>query len=309
MIQLQQILVPTDFGETADLAIGYGAVLARTFHASLHLLHVLDDALIKNWQLEIYFPSLPNVCEELKAKAVARLAGTAPEPHGEALTTQRTARWGKPAEEVLRYAQDQAVDLIVIGTHGRSPLPRLLLGSVAENVVRRAPCPVLTVRQTPGIKEPTMIALKRILVATDFSEASQNALRYARAFADQFGAAIDVLHVLDDPFVYAPPLDTVVPPPSFYEELQNAARERLGQVVSEAERARYKARVVLKMGRPFAEILAYAQEQAVDLIVMGTHGRGPVAHALLGSVTERVVRRAPCPVLTVRHPEHEFVPP
>ena len=154
-----------------------------------------------------------------------------------------------------------------------------------------------------------MIALKRILVPSDFSETSENALGYAKAFAEKFGAALHVLHILDDPFAYALPLDAVVPPPGFYEELQKAAHKRLDQVLSQPERAQYNAEVVLKPGLPFAEILAYAKEHQIDLIVMGTHGRGPIAHVLLGSVAERVVRRAPCPVLTVRHPEPKFVVP
>jgi len=154
-----------------------------------------------------------------------------------------------------------------------------------------------------------MIALKRILVATDFSEASEAAVRYGRALAEAFGASLDILHVMEDPFVYAPTSEGYLPPPQFFEEMDSSARERLEQVLPPADRAKLDARLVIKKGSPFVEIVRYAKNENSDLIVMGTHGRGPIAHMLMGSVAEKVVRKAPCPVLTVRHPEHEFVMP
>ena len=154
-----------------------------------------------------------------------------------------------------------------------------------------------------------MIALKRILVPTDFSEASEAAVKYARAFAEAFNASLEVLHVMEDPFIYAPTSEGYVPPPGLLEEMERTSRERLNAVLPEDVQRKLRAEVVLKKGSPFVEIVRYAREHEVDLIVMGTHGRGPIAHMLLGSVAEKVVRKAPCPVLTVRHPEHGFVMP
>jgi nucleotide-binding universal stress UspA family protein len=154
-----------------------------------------------------------------------------------------------------------------------------------------------------------MITLKKILIPTDFSEPSDSAVKYARAFAEQFGAELHLLHVIEDPFLYAPTSEAYVVPPHLLEEIQTAARDRLDRVLEPNERARFRAVMALKNGSPFVEIVRYARDQDVDLIVMGTHGRGPIAHMLLGSVAEKVVRKAPCPVLTVRHPEHEFVMP
>ena len=151
-----------------------------------------------------------------------------------------------------------------------------------------------------------MIALKQILVPTDFSEPSENALRYGKALAEAFGAALHLLHVLEDPVVfgwegYYTPL--------VGEDLERNVRGQLGKLLTDAEREGFRAQLATARGSPFVEVVRYARAQAIDLIVMGTHGRGPVAHLLLGSVAERVVRTAPCPVLTVRHPEHEFVMP
>lgn len=155
-----------------------------------------------------------------------------------------------------------------------------------------------------------MINIQRILVPTDFSEPSDEALAYAKGLAQAFGASLRVLHVLEDLAAHAWTTEVYVAAlPGVHEEMERQARERLDQQLSAEERTRYRAEVVLRMGSPFVEIIRYAREEKVDLIVLGTHGRGAIAHMLLGSVAERVVRKAPCPVLTVRRATHEFVMP
>jgi nucleotide-binding universal stress UspA family protein len=154
-----------------------------------------------------------------------------------------------------------------------------------------------------------MIQLKRILVPTDFSDASKNALTYAMAFAETFQAALHVLHVVVDPYVIPPGGEGYIPPPDPIEQLERVAREHLEQWVPADWRRQHQVTLECLPGAPFVEIVRYAREKEIDLIVMGTHGRGMIAHILLGSVAERVVRKAPCPVLTVRPKEHEFVMP
>lgn len=151
-----------------------------------------------------------------------------------------------------------------------------------------------------------MISLKTILVPSDFSECSEAAVRYGRALAAAFQAKLHLLHVVQDPYTQ-PWAAEAFPAPigDLLEQWQAQAGTRLTAIVPEAERA--SVVVATLIGSPFFEILRYANEQSVDLIVIGTHGRGPLGHMLLGSVAEKVVRRAPCPVLTVRHPQHEFV--
>jgi nucleotide-binding universal stress UspA family protein len=155
-----------------------------------------------------------------------------------------------------------------------------------------------------------MIDLRRILVPTDFSKHSDNALRYAMAFADKFGAELHLLHVVQDLALFLPDTVAVSPvatPP--VDQLTAAVREALLRAVRDHGLERFRVCPEVREGTPFYEIVRYARERDVDLIVMGTHGRGGLAHVLLGSVSEKVVRKAPCPVLTVRHPEHEFVHP
>jgi nucleotide-binding universal stress UspA family protein len=151
-----------------------------------------------------------------------------------------------------------------------------------------------------------MITLKTILVPSDFSECSEEALRYGLELARRFNASLHLLHVVHDPMTqpwaadgFSMPLFEVV------EAWQKQAEARLRAAVPEADRDRVT--IVSAVAMPYAEILAYAAANDVDLIVMGTHGRSGMSHMLLGSIAERVVRRAPCPVLTVRRPEHGFV--
>lgn len=155
-----------------------------------------------------------------------------------------------------------------------------------------------------------MIALKRILVASDLSEPSENALKYGKALAEAFSASLHILHVLDDPLVYGWTAEGYIASlKNVHAQMEKEATERLHKLLRDEERQEYRAEMNIKWGRPFVEIIRYAREKDINLIVMGTHGRGAIAHMLLGSVAEKVVRKAPCPVLSVRHPEHEFVMP
>jgi nucleotide-binding universal stress UspA family protein len=156
-----------------------------------------------------------------------------------------------------------------------------------------------------------MIALKKILVATDFGEPADVALEYGRQLARQFGASLDVLHVTENVYARAFGADGFASTyPEFQRDVDDAARRELNELVGDEDRIELRARgVIVTSKSPAVAIAEYARDNRVDLIVMGTHGRGAVAHLLMGSVAERVVRTAPCPVLTVRHPEHEFVLP
>jgi nucleotide-binding universal stress UspA family protein len=158
-----------------------------------------------------------------------------------------------------------------------------------------------------------MIALNHILVATDFSEPAEVALAYGRALARQFGATLHVLHVVEDLGARFVELPLYVEDLGHLQtEAEAAARTRLQLLLSDDDRKVLHAKaVVVTATSPSAAIVGYASDAMprIGCIVMGTHGRGAVAHFLMGSVAERVVRSAPCPVLTVRHPQHEFVMP
>jgi nucleotide-binding universal stress UspA family protein len=148
-----------------------------------------------------------------------------------------------------------------------------------------------------------MINLRRILVPTDFSLTSAAALRYASALARRFAARVDLLNVAD----YAGNAAEGDYPIGLVQTMQNAAHERLRRLLTEQDVKELQPGYATRIGLPAEEIVQYAHEHAIDLIVMGTHGREGVMRVVLGSVAEAVVRRASCPVLTVRHPERELV--
>jgi nucleotide-binding universal stress UspA family protein len=157
-----------------------------------------------------------------------------------------------------------------------------------------------------------VITLKKILVATDFSQPSDAALAYGRELARCFGATLTVLHVVDNSVMHAYGVDGGVLPtdPDIQRQFELDARAQVEAGISDVDRLQLKASgQILLSSIPAAAIVGYAHASDIDLIVMGTHGRRGVAHMLMGSVSERVVRTAPCPVLTVRHSEHEFVLP
>ena len=156
-----------------------------------------------------------------------------------------------------------------------------------------------------------MIALKKILVATDFSEPSDAALAYGRELARTFGASLTVLHIADNILTRAYGAEGVVlADPELQREIETTAQRQVDASLFDEDRQALGAvGLVITSNSPSAAIVTYARDAAIDLIVMGTHGRGAIAQLLMGSVAERVVRIAPCPVLTVRHPEHEFLLP
>ena len=152
-----------------------------------------------------------------------------------------------------------------------------------------------------------MINLRRILVPTDFSESANHALAYGISFAREYKAELVLLHVVETLSVgYAGDLFPV-PMAEVLNEITAYARGELAKAAAQAGERGVTARQVVIQGKPATEVIRYAKEQAIDMIVLGTHGRGVLDHALFGSTTERVVRKAPCPVLTCRLAEHEFV--
>jgi nucleotide-binding universal stress UspA family protein len=158
-----------------------------------------------------------------------------------------------------------------------------------------------------------MIAVQKILVATDFSKPSTAALEYGRELARSFGAALTVLHIVDDVMARDYGIDggVLLADPGMQQQLDADALAQVDRLITADDRRQLKACAsVISSTAPAAAIVTCAHTSNVDLIVMGTHGRGGgFAHPLTGSVAECVARRAPCPVLTVRQPEHEFVLP
>jgi nucleotide-binding universal stress UspA family protein len=221
---------------------------------------------------------------------------------------------GIPSEEVLAVAEAEDTDLIVVGTRGKTGLAHVVLGSTAERIIRTAPCPVLAVRTEGGGTERTgsgrrhPAPLDRILVPIDFSDCSLDALEYAVVVAQRAKASLLLLHVLE-PVLYG--LDFTLPQLTKREQTKEAATERLADVVSALTAVQVPSEHLIRGGNPGDSILDVARTKPADMIIMGTHGRRGLSHAFYGSVAEFVLRKSPCPVLTVRspkfHPGHRRV--
>lgn len=164
-----------------------------------------------------------------------------------------------------------------------------------------------------GNDEGSMITIKNVLVATDFSPVAETALVYGRALARTFGGRLHVVHVVDNlatRLAYADASMAGFAPPELQADIERAATKDLEALVGEDDRRELQATTALRVGNSTAkEITDYAKEASIDVIVIGATGRGTIDRMLMGSVADKVIRRAPCPVLAVRHPEHEFVTP
>ena len=289
MITLNHVLVPHDFGDTSKTAMDYAISLARMFDAVLDVLHVRDR---NDTVIPARFPS--ELYEELQTTVRERLLRITALDEAKP-TLDFHLRSGTAPAEILRFAKEQRTDLIVMGTHGRRGMAHAVMGSVAETVVRTAPCPVLTVR-----KPPREYAAPNILVPTDFGEASDTALSYGRTLAHTFGGRLHLLHVMENYF-----MRPIVADPR---ALDAAARRQLGERLTPTDRDTLGASAVLEVSdHTAAAIVEYANASHIDFIVMGTHSRQSMERLLTASVAEHVVRTASCPVLTVRHPVREVI--
>jgi nucleotide-binding universal stress UspA family protein len=223
---------------------------------------------------------------------------------GSTITVTRHVLEGEAAHEIAAFARDCGAQLLVLGTHGRSGVERLAMGSVAEKVLRTATCPVLTVPPRVPDQVPLPTALfRRVLCGVDFSPSSMQGLAYAMSIAQESGGALTVVHVaelLPEDFSEEPIANK---PPTFQAYLARVKAERaakLAEAVPASVREYCTVDTLLIEGRPYRELLRLASEKASDLIVLGVHGRGALDRFFFGATTEHVVRAATCPVLTIR---------
>ena len=286
-----RILVPIDFSACSDAALAYAQRVATSFGSTMHLLHVSDATFLRAMVAD---PADKDTAVLNRLDAL--LTDADRRRFSPVMAVQHS---DLPADEIVRYARITDIDLIVMGTHGHTGLAHVLLGSVAEKVVRHAPCPVVTLRALPRAMTERHSGVSRVLAATDFSPQSDRALEHARAIAAKSGAALHLLHVLEDT-VDTAAFGTEVFVPESAEVREARVREATIRLEQRARSAKPQASTEIVAGGGARSIAAYAAQHDVDLIVMGTHGRTGIAHLVMGSVAEQVVRTAPCPVLAVR---------
>lgn len=298
MLALKTVLFPTDFSRLADAALDHALALAQRHGATLHMLHAVVLHADDPNDPAHHFPDAEEVRVRLEEIAEDRMATQLQERQSAEIDVVRAQRRGMSAPTViLEYAQEIDADVIVMSTHGRRGLSHMLVGSVTEEIVRLSSCPVLTIRG--GTETTTPGRVDSVLVPVDFSEHSEVAVRYAREICLAYGARMRLLHVFEQPVtpeVYLGSGTATVPD---YALLEGSLREALLGVANRSG-ADVESEIHVREGRAVEGILDAARELSADLIVIATHGLGALTHVLLGSVTEKVVRRADRPVLTVK---------
>jgi nucleotide-binding universal stress UspA family protein len=299
----QQILCPIDFSDSSSHAIQHATALAQQHKSVLTVLHVASPPMVT--------PALPSFDRgSIDVAETRRLATAAAAMFEDALQAgvkvEVLIECGQPAHQILKRAAALPADVVVLGTHGSGGFEHLMLGSVAEKVLRKATCPVITVpphaQYTPGAPFRTLVC------AVDFSEWSLAALDEACALAADAGGSVTAVHVIEWPWHETPEPHVEGLPPAqaaalldYRRYLETTAKSRLEAVKEEVGRDRCRIETRVAHGKPYAELLCAVEREHADLIAIGVHGRSALDVFFFGSTTHQVVRRAPCPVLTLRH--------
>jgi nucleotide-binding universal stress UspA family protein len=298
MIEIRRLLCPIDFSEASRHALEHAVVLAKWYESEITALHVIHAPLFAQPPIlvagfaDAMAASMPNH----KAREEELRAWLEP-AHQVGIKTAAIVEDGNAAARILVHASSSQVDLIVMGTHGLSGFERFMLGSVAEKVLRKATCPVMTV--PPAAVTTARVPYTRLLCPVDFSDSSLAALRFAGSLAEEADANLTILHVVDRPDdgLLVQRFDE----PECRRRVEEEARGRLEALITDDLRVWCKPSTKVAYGKPYREILQAAEREGTDLIVIGVRGWNALDLTVFGSTTNQVVRRAPCPVLTMKH--------
>ena len=282
-IALKNILFATDFEVSAGRALPFAVALADKYGAKFYAAHVIPPGAYALARPE----SIDLTLEELQAHAI-RALNQIIDPlrqHGQRCGTLLGC--GDVLDVLMDFVRNHGVDLVVVGTSSRHGLGKVLLGSTAEEIIRVAPCPVLTVG--PHVTAVASVGVRSIVCATDFSLGSLRAAEVAVSLAHEYQADLTLVHVVEEVL-------TELPGPAI-----QLAEQRLHEMIPSEPKLQYEPEVVVEIGPVADRILAVANELIVDIIVMGVRGAGAFAETAshFGSIAHRVVALAPCPVMTV----------
>jgi nucleotide-binding universal stress UspA family protein len=293
-MEIKLILCPVDFSEFSIRAYHYALSVAEHYRAKLVAQHIVELSRYPYAQYVASTGDYAEFCRGLLDGGEQKLCEfVKAHTHGK-IQPEPVVHDGAAADCILSLAQARKADLIVMGTHGRRGFDRLVLGSVTDRVMRRAPCPVLTISKLPNEsatedgEQRKVHHLNRILFCTDFSENSERALSYAISVTDEYDAELILLHVLERS---AGPAKT--------KAAIATARDRLDKLIPPGKRKTLKMKSAVRSGKPYEQIIQLATEAQIDMVVMGVRGRGAMDQAVFGSTTYRTLQLGPCPVLAV----------
>lgn len=294
MQQPRKILVATDFSDHAAVALDAAIALGQRFESQVDVFHALDIPLPI---FEPFAVSLPQgFVQGARDSARERLDEDLVKIHAAGLSGEAHLGDAPPSRAIGDCAGEIGADLVIVGTHGRTGLPHLLVGSVAERTAAHSPCSLL------AIKRPLPAIPSAVVVGTDFSEGASHALEAAEVFADKAASGLHIVHAIDLNVPAITPYEMVIPN-DLVETIRTAAMERTTQLADAArERGFAKAEPHVVPTPPSEGVSKEAERLGADLIITGSRGLTGLKHALLGSVAERTLRHSPCNVLIVKEP-------
>jgi nucleotide-binding universal stress UspA family protein len=287
---VKRILIATDFSPDAGQALKHGVAFAQMFDAEIEL---FTSYAVPTLALGPEAFALPaGFLEQSEAATRKQLEQIAASLREQGIAVDCSVGPEYPSGAICDRARASGADLIAMGTAGRRGLDHVLLGSVAERVVRLGPCPVLTVSS----RAPEVAPIRKVLVATDFSRDAEAALAWADTLIARCGASLILVHSVPPPFGLGEE-------ESYQDDERTRTRMEESRAQLEELAKGIDAEVEVAVGRryPETDALAQAAERGADLIVVGTRGRRGLPHVVFGSTAERVIRRAPLPVVSVKH--------
>lgn len=293
---IETLLIPTDGSDPAEAAARRGFDLAAHCNAAVHVLSVADSSIATGAG---YSGDSQSIRNRLREQATARATALRDDATERGLEATATTREGIPSKEIVDYADEHAMDAIAIGTSGRGGVTRAVVGSVADKVVRTASVPVVTINPEAANETAEALTIDSILLPTDGSDTAEAVIQYGFELTTQFDATVHLLSVIDSDRVQMLSALTGTDA-DIVAELRERATDVLDQRAAEARAHDIDAVTTIRDGVPAEEIVGYADTESIDLIAMGTAGRGGFERFIVGSVTDDVVRTAAVPVVTMR---------
>src|SRR6185437_5910371 len=286
-------LCPVDFSENSVMAYRHALSLAEHYRSRLVVQHVEELWRYPSASFAASAGAHDEFWQAIRQGGKMKLQEFVKNHEYNGVHSELVVHEGMAPDVILSFAQSQKVDVIVMGTHGHRGFDRLMVGSVTNRVMRRAPCPVLAVSNPRSsyveARESSHVHhLSRILYCTDFSENSERALDYALSGAAEYNAELTLLHVLEG-----------AENSEMNEMALSTVTKQLDEMIPPDARATLKIKTSVRLGKPYQQIIQLASESQSDLVIMGVHGRGAVDLAVFGSTTYRVIQLGPCPVLAV----------
>lgn len=299
MSNMSRILVPVDFSSHSRAAAERACVMAAAAGVEIKLLHAMYLL-----PASVEYSVSESVWADLRASEVAELEKFERDFSDRGIHVHTVFEERYPADAIRAAARDSGVELIVMGSHGRQGIDRLLLGSVAEKTVQAAPVPVLVVRES---ESDAARKIQSILFATDFSEDAEAAERVVATWARRLGAEVEIFHAIRETAVLFAPY-AVAGSSDWEGEMKEAATRRIESVRARFDEAGVIAKTKIEYGLASEEIIKRAETTGTQLIAMGSRGYSALQRFVLGSVTQRVLRHAPCSVLVAGRPSGRSSP-